>query len=160
MKRIEVSVEEQTLSLMEGNEMLRQYKVSTSRNGVGEEKDSFKTPRGLHYVRAKVGSGLSAGSILKGRRPTGEVFSTETHELVEDRDWITSRILWLSGKEPGKNRLGNVDTMQRYIYIHGSPHVGKLGTPASAGCVRMSDNDVIELYDMVCAGTEVEIIAE
>lgn len=156
MRRIEVSVPRQVLELKDGDATIKEYRVSTSRNGLGEAKDSFRTPRGLHYVRAKLGAGLAAGSVMRGRRPTGKVFSG-ADELEPDRDWITSRILWLSGKEVGRNRLGDVDTMQRFIYIHGSPHVDKLGTPASAGCVRMSDRDVIELFDLVEAGIEVMI---
>ena len=158
MRRIVVSITRQILELKDGDATADTYSVSTSRNGPGEQKDSYSTPRGLHYVRAKIGSGLPAGSILKGRRPTGEIFSAPGKDLDPDRDWVTSRILWLSGKEVGRNRLGSVDSMQRYIYIHGSPHVDKLGTPASAGCVRMSDSGVIELFDMVDAGIEVEIL--
>ena len=158
MRKIVVSIPAQKLELKDGDTTASSYSVSTSRNGPGEQKDSYCTPRGLHYVRAKIGEGLPTGSILKGRRPTGEIFSAQGKDLDPDRDWVTSRILWLSGKEVGRNRLGSVDSMQRYIYIHGSPHVDKLGTSASAGCVRMSDRDVIELFDMVDAGIEVEIL--
>lgn len=155
--RIEVSIPQQSLTLYDGDEAVREYSVSTARNGPGEVKDSLCTPRGLHYVRAKIGAGLPAGSVMRGRRPTGEVFSPEGKDMDSGRDWITSRILWLSGREVGRNRLGEVDTMRRYIYIHGSPHTDKLGTPASAGCVRMADADVIELFDLVPAGTDVHI---
>ena len=115
------------------------------------------TPRGLHVVRARIGAGLPAGSVLVGRRPTGEVWSRELAAREPGRDWILSRILWLSGLEIGRNRLGEVDTMRRYIYIHGTPDTEPMGVPASHGCIRMRNEDVMELFDDVPAGTPVEI---
>ena len=160
MRKLLVSIPEQTLALYEGEQLRRTYPVSTSRNGCGQQQDSFQTPRGKHYIRAKIGSGLPAGSVLKGRRPTGEVKTPEQLAPDETRDWITTRILWLCGLELGLNRLGKVDTMQRYIYIHGTPHAKQLGKPGSIGCVRMADADVIELFDAVEAGDPVEIVAD
>lgn len=155
--RIEVSVARQELALRGADGRRRAWPVSTSRHGCGQRLDSHQTPLGRHCVRAKIGDGLPAGSVLVGRRPTGEVKAAADLAPGEERDWITSRILWLSGLEPGFNRLGAVDSMQRYIYIHGTPHEAQLGRPGSIGCVRMGDEAVIELYRLVPAGTLVEI---
>jgi lipoprotein-anchoring transpeptidase ErfK/SrfK len=95
--------------------------------------------------------------VFVGRRPTGELFGDELQARHPGRDWILTRILWLSGLEPGRNRLGNVDTMRRYIYIHGSPDAARMGTPGSHGCIRMHNADVIDLFDRVPAGTRVLI---
>ena len=160
MPRIEISVPEQTLKLLadDGKE-LKRYSISTSRNGAGELQGSFCTPRGEHIVRAKIGAGQPLNTVFRGRRPTGEVWTTELNERFPGRDWILTRILWLSGCEVGKNRLGNVDTMRRYIYIHGSPDSVPMGKPGSIGCVRMRNNDIVELFDRVPAGTPVRISA-
>src|SRR5690606_20033273 len=115
------------------------------------------TPRGRHVVRARIGAGAPAGAVFRGRRPTGEVWSPELAARYPGRDWILSRILWLSGREPGFNRLGGVDSMRRYIYIHGTPDDQPMGVPLSHGCVRMRNADVIELFDLVPPGTEVLI---
>ncbi len=115
------------------------------------------TPRGRHVVRAKIGAGLPTGAVLSGRRWTGEIWTPQLHDRNPGRDWILSRILWLSGVERGRNRLGCVDTFRRYIYLHGTPYVESLGAPASKGCVRMSNDDIIELYERIDAGTEVEL---
>jgi lipoprotein-anchoring transpeptidase ErfK/SrfK len=96
-------------------------------------------------------------SVFVGRRPTGEIWSPELAALHPDRDWILTRILWLSGLEPGRNRLGNVDSMRRYIYIHGTPDDQPMGVPASHGCVRMRNDELIELFNLVAPGTEVLI---
>ena len=133
------------------------YAVSTSKFGPGEKNGSFCTPRGSHIVRAKIGAGQPVGAVFVRRRPTGEVWTPELHERYPGRDWILTRILWLSGCEPGRNRLGEVDTMRRYIYIHGSPDCAELGKPGSIGCVRMRNRDVAELFDLVAPYTAVEI---
>jgi L,D-transpeptidase YbiS len=158
MPRIEISIPEQTLRLLadDGKE-LKRYPVSTSRNGAGEREGSFQTPRGEHVVRAKIGSGQPLNTVFRGRRPTGEIWTPELGERFAGRDWILTRILWLSGRELGKNRLGNVDTMRRYIYIHGSPDTVPMGTPGSIGCIRMRNADIIELFERVPAGTTVRI---
>ena len=133
------------------------YSVSTAKKGVGEKNGSFCTPRGRHIVRAKIGAGQPPGTVFVRRRPTGEVWSPELDAKYPGRDWILTRILWLSGREPGKNRLGDVDTMRRYIYIHGSPDRAEMGKPGSIGCVRMHNKDIVELFDLVSPYTEVEI---
>jgi lipoprotein-anchoring transpeptidase ErfK/SrfK len=160
MPRIEISIPGQLLSLVsdDGRE-LKRYSVSTSKHGAGEEEGSFRTPRGEHIVRAKIGAGQPFNTVFRGRRPTGEFWTPEFGERFPGRDWILTRILWLSGLEPGKNRLGNVDTMRRYIYIHGSPDSVPMGTPGSIGCIRMRNADIVELFDRVPAGTPVRISA-
>jgi lipoprotein-anchoring transpeptidase ErfK/SrfK len=135
----------------------RTYPVSTSKKGLGEKNGSFCTPRGKHIVRAKIGGGQPLGAVFVRRRPTGEVWTPELHERYPGRDWILTRILWLSGCERGLNRLGDVDTMRRYIYIHGTPDSSQLGKPGSIGCVRMRNADIAELFDLVPAYTPVEI---
>jgi lipoprotein-anchoring transpeptidase ErfK/SrfK len=159
MARIEISLAAQTLKLFDdAGELIRSYPVSTSRNGPGEAKDSFCTPRGRHIVRAKIGAGAAENTIFIGRRPSGEIYSPELGERNPGRDWILTRILWLSGCEPGFNRLSNVDTMQRYIYIHGSPDSAQMGKPGSIGCIRMRNRDILELFDQVAPGTPVDIL--
>lgn len=147
----------QTLSLMNNGTLLKRYVVSTAANGVGEEKDSEKTPRGYHIIRAKIGAGAPINSVFIGRRPTGEIYKSGMKSEHPNRDWILTRILWLSGLEVGKNRLGNVDTMQRYIYIHGTPDEVTLGYPGSRGCIRMNNKELIELFDLVSVGCKVAI---
>jgi lipoprotein-anchoring transpeptidase ErfK/SrfK len=137
----------------------RTWPVSTSRFGPGEKNGSFCTPRGRHIVRARIGAGQPLGAVFVRRRPTGEVWTPELHERYPGRDWILTRILWLSGCEPGRNRLGEVDTMRRYIYIHGSPDGAELGKPGSIGCVRMRNRDIAELFELVQPYTPVDIRA-
>ena len=159
MPRIEISIPEQSLMLLaDGGSELRRYPVSTSRNGAGETQGSFCTPRGEHIVRAKIGARQPVNTVFVRRRPTGEVWSPGLGERFPGRDWILTRILWLSGREPGRNRLGNVDTMRRYIYIHGSPDTVEMGRPGSIGCVRMRNADVVELFDLVAPYTPVRIV--
>lgn len=157
--RIEVSIGEQRLRLVQGETVLMDVPVSTASNGAGERMGSECTPRGRHIVRAKIGDGAPPGSVFVGRRATGETFQPRMRERFPDRDWILTRILWLSGSEPGRNRLGDVDTMRRLIYIHGCPDDVVLGTPGSHGCVRMRNSDVIELFERVPVGTPV-VLAE
>jgi len=160
MQRIEISIPEQSLRLVaDGGKELGRYPVSTSRNGAGEREGSFQTPRGEHIVRAKIGAGQPPNTVFRGRRPTGEIWTPELGERFPGRDWILTRILWLSGREPGKNRLGNVDTMRRYIYIHGSPDSVPMGTPGSIGCIRMRNSDIVDLFERIPAGTAVGISA-
>ena len=157
--QIRISLPQQTLELHdERGALLRRYPVSTAKNGAGEQTGSFCTPRGRHIIRAKVGAGATANAVFVRRRPTGEVWSPQLAEQFPGRDWILTRILWLSGTEPGRNRLGQVDSMQRYIYIHGTPDTEPMGVPRSIGCVRMRNQDVAELFDLVPAGTVVEIV--
>ncbi|MES1982789.1 MAG: L,D-transpeptidase [Pseudomonadota bacterium] len=139
--------------------VLRRYRVSTGANGAGEESGSYCTPRGRHIVRARIGSGCAIGTVFVGRRPTGEIYTPELGSRHPGRDWILTRILWLSGCEPGYNRLGSCDTMRRYIYIHGTPDTTQLGQPGSKGCIRMDNEDLLELFEALPLYTEVEIIA-
>jgi lipoprotein-anchoring transpeptidase ErfK/SrfK len=159
MRRIEISLAEQSLTLLnEAAGLVYSYPVSTSKNGPGETKDSFCTPRGRHIIRAKIGAGVARNTIFIGRRPSGEIYTPALGERLPGRDWILTRILWLSGCEPGFNRLSNVDTMQRYIYIHGSPDSAQVGKPSSIGCIRMHNRDIVELFDQVAPGTPVDIL--
>jgi L,D-transpeptidase-like protein len=133
------------------------YSVSTSKRGPGELNGSLCTPRGRHIVRAKIGAGEPLGAVFVRRRPTGEVWTPAMHAQYPGRDWILTRILWLSGCEPGRNRLGEVDTMRRYIYIHGTPDSAEMGKPGSIGCIRMRNRDVAELFELVPPYTPVDI---
>ncbi len=157
--RVTVDLAAQALTLWQGASVQRRWPVSTAANGPGEIRGSGCTPRGRHVIRAKIGAGAAPGTVFSARRPAADVprFSAAAAAQYPQRDWILSRILWLSGCEPGINRLGCVDTMRRYIYIHGTPHADMLGKPASHGCIRMSDADVIELFDLVSIGTEVHL---
>ena len=158
--QILIDIPSQTLSLLgDDGACIRRYSVSTARNGAGEASGSFCTPRGRHIIRARIGAGAPIGAAVRGRRPTGEVWTPELAAANPGRDWILTRILWLSGTEPGFNRLGEVDSMRRYIYIHGTPDTEPMGVPLSIGCVRMRNRDVAELFELVPAGTAVDIRA-
>jgi lipoprotein-anchoring transpeptidase ErfK/SrfK len=158
MPRINISISLQQLDLIDDNEsLIKRYAISSSKNGVGEANGSYCTPRGRHIIRAKIGRGEAVNTVFVERRPTGEIYSTELAQRFPGRDWILTRILWLSGCEPGHNRLGNVDTMRRAIYIHGSPDSATMGKPGSHGCVRMRNADIVELFDLVPVRTHVEI---
>lgn len=158
--KIFVNIPAQTLELFDGTgKLLRRYLVSTGANGAGEEMNSYCTPRGRHVIRAKIGAGQPVNAVFVQRRPTGEIYTPALAQNQPGRDWILTRILWLSGCEKGYNRMGSCDTMRRYIYIHGTPDGIKMGSPGSRGCVRMHNAELIELFEMVEAGTEVEIVA-
>ena len=160
MPRIEIAIPRQSLTVFADDDReLKRYSVSTSRNGAGEANGSFCTPRGEHIVRAKIGTGQPPNTVFRGRRPTGEIWTPELGESFPGRDWILTRILWLSGCEVGRNRLGDVDTMRRHIYIHGSPEPVEMGRPGSIGCIRMRNADIIELFDLVPPYTRVAISA-
>lgn len=154
---IRIDIAAQRLTLLERGRTAAEYGVSTSKHGAGERESTFRTPRGRHVIRAKIGAGAARGAVFRARRPTGEIYSRELAAEFPERDWILTRILWLSGTEPGRNRLGDVDTMRRYIYIHGMPDSEPVGVPASMGCVRMRNDDIIELFERVAVGTPVEI---
>ncbi len=157
--KICVSIARQALDLFDdAGQPLHSYTISTAKNGAGEQRGSYCTPRGQHIVRAKIGAGAPENTVFVRRRPTGELHTPELSDQHPNRDWILTRILWLSGCERGHNRLGDVDTMRRYIYIHGSPNSAEMGKPASIGCIRMRNQDIIELFDRVAAGTPVEIV--
>jgi lipoprotein-anchoring transpeptidase ErfK/SrfK len=154
---IRIALADQRLDLLQRGAPFKRYAISTSKNGPGERAGSYQTPRGSHLIRAKIGAGAPAGAVFRGRRPTGEIYSEDLVRAQPGRDWILTRILWLSGLEVGRNRLGEVDTMRRYIYIHGTPDSTPLGVPGSIGCVRMGNAAIVELFDLVPAGTRVEI---
>ncbi len=158
MKSIVVQVPVQTLEVFDGGSLLARYPVSTSNRGTGERNGSFCTPRGRHLVRARIGAGAAPNTVFVKRRPTGEVYTPDLAARFPGRDWILTRILWLSGCEPGFNRLGEVDTMRRYIYIHGSPDSVVIGSPGSIGCIRMQNRDILELFDLIEPGTPVDIL--
>jgi L,D-transpeptidase YbiS len=156
--KILIDIERQSLALLRDGSLERDYLVSTAALGAGEQNGSYQTPRGLHLVRAKIGNGMPENAVFVGRRWTGEIWTPELHARYPGRDWILTRILWLSGCQPGFNRLGGVDTMRRYVYIHGTPDITELGHPGSHGCIRMGNADMIELFERVPAYTPVEIV--
>ena len=156
---VRIDIDRQRLDLQVVGAVLRSYPVSTAANGPGEREGSECTPRGTHVIRAKIGAGAAPGTVFVARRPTGERYTPALGAAHPERDWILTRILWLSGTEPGRNRLGRVDTMRRYIYIHGCPDDVDITTPDSHGCIRMRNVHVIDLFDRVEAGTRVVIEA-
>lgn len=157
---IKVSIKDQSLIVLNDKEIIARFSVSTALNGVGEKNGSEQTPRGLHQIQAKIGHGLPINSVFVGRRPTGEIYSDELAQAQPHRDWILTRILWLKGLEVGKNRLGEVDSMRRYIYIHGTPDNQPMGVPNSHGCIRMRNQELIRLFDMIDIKTPVIIQEE
>ncbi len=158
-RHVRISLEAQRLDLLEGDDVVNSYPISTSKHGAGEQTDSYQTPRGRHIIRAKIGASEPECAIFKGRRPTGEIYSDELARTHPDRDWVLTRILWLSGTEVGVNRLGAVDSMRRHIYIHGTPPSEPLGVARSVGCIRMSNADIVKFFDLVAPGTVVDIQA-
>jgi lipoprotein-anchoring transpeptidase ErfK/SrfK len=158
--KINITIATQQLDLLDAHgQFIQKYRISSAKNGTGQENGSFCTPLGKHIIRAKIGADQAINTVFIKRRPTGEIYTPELAEQFPKRDWILTRILWLSGCEPGFNRLGSVDTMRRYIYIHGTPDNVEMGKPGSIGCIRMRNSDLLELFDQVNAGTVVEIIA-
>jgi len=157
MIRIEVDIATQCMRVFKNENVIRDYLISTAKNGPGEVNGSEQTPRGLHIIRAKIGANCAPDTVFVKRRPTGEVFQPDLRDKFPQRDWILTRIFWLSGLEPGKNRLGNVDTMRRYIYIHGTPDDVTLGVPGSRGCIRMGNKDIIDLFEITPLGAQIMI---
>ncbi|MBL8260109.1 MAG: L,D-transpeptidase [Candidatus Competibacteraceae bacterium] len=154
---IRIDLASQRLTLSAGERLLACYPVSTARNGPGERRDSGCTPRGWHRIRLKIGAGLPLGTVFVGRRPTGELYSPELAAAHPRRDWILTRILWLTGLESGRNRGGDCDTLRRFIYIHGCPDSEPVGKPLSHGCIRMHNRDLLALFEQVAAGDRVVI---
>lgn len=154
---IRISIPDQRLELLEQGVVVANYRVSTARNGPGEQRGSHCTPRGWHRVRIKIGAGLPPDTVFVGRRPTGEIYGAELATGYPERDWILTRILWLTGLEPGFNRGGDRDTLRRFIYIHGCPDDAPIGAPLSHGCIRMRNRDLLELFERVEAGDRVLI---
>ncbi len=154
---IKVSIGEQRLQLVEAGRVTLDCSISTASNGPGERINSECTPRGWHRIRARIGRGCPENTVFVGRRPTGEIYTPALKQQHPGRDWILTRILWLCGEEPGRNRLGEVDSMRRYIYIHGAPDEDRMGVPSSHGCVKMTNREVIALFNRVPVGTRVLI---
>lgn len=154
---IRISIPDQRLTLAVGEQLLAVYPVSTARNGPGERRGSGCTPRGWHRIRLKIGAGLPLDTVFVGRRSTGEIYSPELAARYPERDWILTRILWLTGLESGRNRGGECDTLRRFIYIHGCPDTAPLGVPLSHGCIRMHNQDLLALFEEVAAGDRVLI---
>ena len=155
--QITISIPEQSLVLRASGRVVVRYSISTAARGPGEQHGSYQTPRGQHIIRAKIGRGAAWNTVFVGRRPSGEIWSPALAAAFPQRDWILTRILWLSGLEVGRNRLGNFDTMRRYVYLHGSPDTVAMGTPGSIGCVRMRNYEIVELFDRVPAYTTIDI---
>lgn len=156
-QQVVVSLGTQELCLLENLRVVQQYQISSAKNGAGELHGSFRTPRGWHTVRAKIGQHCPANTVFVARRPTGEIYNETLKQQHPNRDWILTRIIWLSGLEVGKNRLGQFDTMRRYIYIHGTPDDTDMKQPGSRGCIRMRNQDIIELFDRLAVGTKILI---
>ena len=158
---ITVHIASQKLLLHLDDDSTIEYLVSTASKGTGQQEGSWQTPLGRHQIRAKIGGDYPLDAVFESRRFTGEIYSPELREEYPGRtDWILTRILWLSGLEPGINRLGNVDTMRRYVYIHGSPDTAVMGAPGSRGCIRMHGQDIMDLYDRIEPGTPINILPE
>ena len=157
---IEISLTNQCLRLKRGAQVITEYLVSTSRNGPGELQDSECTPRGEHVIYAKIGAHCLPDTVFVSRRPTGEIYTPELRAQFPGRDWILTRIVWLAGREPGKNAGGNVDSWERYIYIHGAPDDVPMGMPGSRGCIRMRNADIIQLFDLIEVGMRVVIVED
>ena len=158
-----INIAQQMLTLYEYDKEVTQYTVSTAKNGIGSQQDSGCTPLGKHFIAKKIGANEPMNAVFIGRIPTGEIYSAELGKRHPERDWILSRILWLSGLEEGLNKgsnsQGGCDTYQRYIYIHGTPDSEPMGAPLSHGCIRMRNEDIMELFEQVKEGTAVTIIA-
>lgn len=159
MFKLEIHISTQKMFVYQNEKFIREYSISTAKNGAGETRGSEQTPLGRHIIRAKVGGDCPVNTVFVGRRPTGEIYLPELRVKFPERDWILTRIFWLSGLEIGKNRLGNVDTMQRYIYIHGTPEDVVMGMPGSRGCIRMRNENIIELFEQIPVGARVHIIS-
>ena len=156
-RRIEINLARQQLQLLENNAVIRQYSISSALNGPGEKTGSGCTPRGQHKIRIKIGRDCAANTVFQARRSTGELYSAELAAQFPERDWILARIIWLTGTQPGINRGGQVDTLKRFIYLHGCPDSEPMGVPRSHGCIRMRNHDIIELFELVDAGMPVLI---
>jgi len=154
---INIYIDEQLLELTRDNKVFRSWRIASAKNGPGEISGSECTPRGAHYIRAKIGQGAEENAVFIGRRATGEIYQPPLRIQHPQRDWILTRIMWLCGLEPGRNRGGNVDTLRRYVYIHGCPDEDVMGIPSSHGCIKMRNAEILELFDLIPAGTRVHI---
>ena len=162
--QIVISIAQQTLTVYRRQKVIAEYPISTAKNGIGSQQDSGCTPLGQHIIAEKIGGNAPSHMVFIGRIATGEIYNAELGALNPKRDWILSRILWLSGLEEGLNKgsnsQGGCDTYQRYIYIHGTPDSEPMSVPLSHGCIRMRNQDIIELFEQVEEGTPVNIIAQ
>ena len=159
--KIQIQINQQQLDLIDCEDrLIKSYSISSAKNGTGQLRGSYCTPLGKHIIRAKIGDKQPVNTVFVKRRPTGEIYSPELAAQYPGRDWILTRIFWLSGCEVGFNRLGMVDTMRRYIYIHGSPDSAVMGKPGSIGCIRMHNDDLLELFDEIPVGAAVNIVNE
>ena len=156
-KKIDINIEQQTLTLLQDESIIATYPVSTAKNGAGQLNGSECTPLGSHVIDSKIGADSEINTVFIGRNETGEVYTEELQQNNPERDWILTRILWLSGLEEGINKGGEVDTLSRYIYIHGCPDSDSFSMPSSHGCVKMRNKDIIELFNKVDVGTRVFI---
>lgn len=154
---LKVNIAKQTLALLDDEKILKIYPVSTGKKGVGEQIGSEQTPRGWHQIHSKIGGDAPTNTVFVAREPTGEIFAEPLRTAFPQRDWILTRILHLNGTEPGKNQGGDVDTFSRYIYIHGTPDSTPMQIPGSHGCIRMLNDDIIELFDLIPTSTKVLI---
>jgi L,D-transpeptidase YbiS len=154
---LKVTISTQTMEVFRDEQCIRNYLISSAKNGAGEIFGSEKTPRGWHVIRAKIGDNAPANTVFVKRRPTGEIYTPELKKQFPERDWILTRIFWLSGLEIGKNRLGEVDTMRRYVYIHGTPDEVRMGASGSRGCIRMRNSEIIELFNEIPVGSRLFI---
>jgi lipoprotein-anchoring transpeptidase ErfK/SrfK len=155
---LKIDIAKQQIDLIKEGKLIRSYPASTASKGPGERMDSGCTPRGRHRVRLKIGSGCPENTVFVARRPTGEIYSPELAVAYPRRDWVLSRIIWLTGAEPGINRGGRVDSLRRFIYIHGCPDSEPMGIPRSHGCIRMRNHQLIELFEQIENGEAVEIL--
>ena len=146
---LKVSIEQQRISLFRVDQCEQNWPVSTAAKGIGQSNGSFQTPSGMHRVAEKIGDNCKPGTLFIGRKNTAEIADIISQPVSSGKDQITSRILWLSGQEPGLNQGGNVDTYKRYIYIHGTPEEGLIGQPVSHGCIRMKNRDIIQLFELI-----------
>ena len=157
-KHIKINIKQQKLTLLRQDLVMRKYSVSTAKNGTGSLQDSECTPLGMHIISEKIGDGCAPNTVFVGRVATGELYHSTLRQKFPQRDWILTRILRLSGCESGSNKGGAVDSYARYIYIHGCPNDVLIGIPGSRGCIRMHNQDIIELFDLVETNTQVNII--
>lgn len=158
-RRIVIHLSGQRLDLFEAEKCIRSYSVSTAKNGAGQGAGTERTPLGRHVIQSKIGTGCAENTVFVGRKPTGELYSPDLAQAEPDRDWVLTRVLWLSGTEEGFNLGGDTDTHSRFIYVHGCPDSEPMGIPLSHGCIRMHNADVIELYDLVEPGNQVHILS-
>lgn len=158
-KIIKVDASKQLMFCYDDGQEVFKYQISTGKNGMGEQLGSGCTPRGWHLIHSKIGMQNQINSVFVGREWTGEIYSEDFAKNHPGRDWILTRILQLDGLEIGKNKGGDVDSLARYIYIHGTPDNVQLGRPGSKGCIRMNNQDIIELADWVEIATHVYISA-